>query len=201
MLAAIHVGNIDSAIGANESMPRFGDHDPMLLTQQTLALAQGELGNARVQFVTPRPCSRLCRRANRIQLDKLAFCFRNDLVLHDQNVALRQRKPSELQSLEQFLGKRVTRLYLTFERDRNDPQLCSSHDLFVCSQREIAEIPLASEALGAGFAGQFDELAEIGRIVDVDCNTGKRQHGAGLSSSFRGRQMWLEAIVAESQWE
>ena len=52
---------------------------------------------------------------------------------------------------------------------------------------EIGEIPLACQALGAGFAGGFRELAQVGRIVDVESDAGERQNYALLLRGARGR--------------
>src|SRR5579862_8067894 len=107
MLAAVHIRNIDSAIGADETVSRLRDHDGVFLAEHAFALAQGELRDACIQFETLRPGSGLARWADRIQAHKLVLSFRNDLMLYHQDVAVRQRDLLEFQSPKQFINERV----------------------------------------------------------------------------------------------
>src|ERR1700752_2511950 len=50
---------------------------------------------------------------------------------------------------------------------------------------QVAQVPLANQALGAGFAWGSSEKREIGRVVNVHGNAGERKHDAGFAGFFR----------------
>jgi hypothetical protein len=64
-----------------------------------------------------------------------------------------------------------------------------------------AQGPLARQALGAGSAGQCNELLQVFRIVNVDCNSWQTQHDAGFARGLRGGVMRLEAVIAKAKRE
>src|SRR5208282_1569625 len=57
----------------------------------------------------------------------------------------------------------------------------------------------AGELLGTGFAGQRDQLLQVGRIIDVHSNARQLQHDARLARTLGGGEMRFEAVVAETQ--
>src|SRR5579863_6097154 len=59
--------------------------------------------------------------------------------------------------------------------------------------------PFAGKLLGAGFAGERNEVLEIFGAVDIDRNPRERQHYAKFSSGLGGSVVRLEAVVAEAQ--
>src|SRR5581483_552158 len=86
MAAAVHIRNIDSAVGADQAMARLGDQDAAFSAQNACALLQGELGHAGVELVTSRPSAGRRAWVYLVKLYKLPFGLGNDFVLDDQNV-------------------------------------------------------------------------------------------------------------------
>src|SRR5438477_3414503 len=159
VFAAVHIGNIDPAVGANKPVMGFGDENAILPANYPLALLQREFGYSRVQFVAPRPDSRFGRRLDRVQPHQLALGFRNHFMLHHQNVACGKFYPLPFERKQQFFRKRVSWLEFVRQWEGDDPQLW--HGLLVRSQRIAAEIPPASEVLCASFAGKLGKLPKV----------------------------------------
>ena len=63
MAAAIDVGNIDAAIGADQAVTGFSDQNATFAAHHSLAFCESHFGYARVEIVTPRPSARTWRRA------------------------------------------------------------------------------------------------------------------------------------------
>ena len=53
-------------------------------------------------------------------------------------------------------------------------------DLLIRRQRQVREIPLPDQALGAGFAGSDRESAQVFRVVDVEAMPGNESTTQGL---------------------
>ena len=59
VLAAVDVGNIHAAVGADEAVASFGDQDSVFATDHSLAFLREQLRHARIQIVAARPGARL----------------------------------------------------------------------------------------------------------------------------------------------
>src|ERR1700716_3270127 len=53
--AAVDVGNIHAAIGADQAMLSFGDQDATLAAHHSLAFCKSDFGYPGIEIVTPRP--------------------------------------------------------------------------------------------------------------------------------------------------
>ncbi len=59
----------------------------------------------------------------------------------------------------------------------------------------------ARQALGAGLARERNQMLEISRIVDIDCNPRQLQHDTGFAGGPGGGVVRFEAVIAEAQRE
>src|SRR5579863_470984 len=120
-----------------------------------------------------------------------------------------------LHSLEEFVDERIARSDFLAKGDRKDAKLrkgchylwrgespvATGSALFVCCQRQVGQVPLPCQSLGAGFTGCVRELPQVGRVIDIECDAGKRQNYTWFLSSASCRQMWFETVVSETQRE
>ena len=73
-------------------MAGFSDEYAILSADHGAAFAQGKLDDARVQLVFLRPGDRLGGSFDCGKIDDTAFCFGNDFVFDDENVARFEHK-------------------------------------------------------------------------------------------------------------
>jgi len=121
--AAIDVRSVDSAVGADQAMTRFGDQNSALAPHDPLALRQSHLGYARVELVTPCPRAGSAGGLDLFQGNKLAFSFGDDFVFYDQDVAFFRRELEMLESLEKFVCQRIAGTDLISKMDWKYPEL------------------------------------------------------------------------------
>src|SRR5438128_940012 len=87
MAATIDVGDIDSAVRANESMIGLSDQHAILAANHSSALAHGELDHAGIERILLCPHNGFSRRFNGGQIDQPPLRLRNNFVFDDENVA------------------------------------------------------------------------------------------------------------------
>ncbi len=92
VLAAIDVGDIDGAVGADKTVAGFGDEHSVLAADDGDAFAQGELNDARIEVILFGPRDGVARWLDGGEIDDAAFSFGDDFVLHDEDVAVLQGK-------------------------------------------------------------------------------------------------------------
>ena len=73
VLATVDVGDIDPAIGADETVAGLGYQDPVFATDDGLAFADRQFGDARVDLVTTCPGTGLRGGPNRVKSDQPAL--------------------------------------------------------------------------------------------------------------------------------
>ncbi len=102
MAAAIYIGYVYAAVGANKSVAGFGDEHTSSASDDALALGERQLCDASIDFMSPSPSAIPGGRSNGLQINQLSFRFRNNLVLDDENVAGAQRAFDSAQGRKQF---------------------------------------------------------------------------------------------------
>ena len=87
MFATADVGDVDAAVGADESVVCLGNEDSVFAADDGAAFAQGEFDDAGVEIVLPGPGFRFDGRLDRGEVDEAAFSFRDDFVFDDEDVS------------------------------------------------------------------------------------------------------------------
>jgi len=87
VIAAIDIGHIHAAVGANEPVVRLGDEYAILAPDDRTAFAQGKLDDPGVETILLRPCAGFGRRLDRREVDDAALGLRNNFVFDDENIA------------------------------------------------------------------------------------------------------------------
>ena len=179
--ATIDIRSVDSAVGADQALTRFGDQNSALAPHDSLALCQGHLGYAGVELVTARPRAGSAGGFDLLQGNKLTLRFGDDFVFYDQDVARSWRELEMPESMEKFVRQRIAGTDIISKRDWKNAELykgrhfrgrarapvAPSTPSLICRQRQVGQVPLPRQALGVGFAGRLCELAQVGRIIDV----------------------------------
>ena len=88
MQAAIDVGDIHAAVGADQAVVRLGDQNAILAAHDPLALRESDFSDASIQMVFASPFVGTRRRLDGGEFHESSFRLGNDLVLDDQNVTL-----------------------------------------------------------------------------------------------------------------
>ena len=118
--AAIDVGDIYAAVGADETVTRLGDEHAVLAPDYGAALAQGKLDDASIQFVFLRPGDRMAeglivaRSTMRPSALETILCLTTRM---SPGLNARFMLP---QRLQQFVGERVAGIDFIRERNRDD---------------------------------------------------------------------------------
>ncbi len=115
--AAIDVGNIHAAVGADEAVMGLGDEHAVLAADDGAAFAQSEFDDAGIEVIFLRPGGECGRWFNRCKIDDAAFRFGNDLVFDDENVAGREGEFIFAKRLQEFVGDRIAGADFVGERD------------------------------------------------------------------------------------
>src|ERR1017187_3383216 len=88
VVAAIDVGDVHAAVGADETVPSLGDEHAVLAPDDSAALAQGELDDAGIQIVFLCPGGGIGGGFDRCEVDNAALRFGDDLVFDHENVEI-----------------------------------------------------------------------------------------------------------------
>src|SRR5579863_2036566 len=121
--AAIDVRSVDSAVGADQAVTRFGDQNSELAPHHPFALRQSHFGYARVEFVTAGPRAGSAGGFDLFQGNKLTLRFGDDFVFYDQDVAFSWRELEMLESLEKFVCQRIAGTDIISKRNWENAEL------------------------------------------------------------------------------
>ena len=131
-------------------------------------------------------------------------------MFHDQNVARLQRKPSMSQSIEKFFCDRIAGLNFveTSGNDADDSESRRDSVRSIVHCYSIGRmpgqlglrIPLSHSRCALVSPGARREFAaRSDGIIDIESDSGKRQHDARFPGGARRCQMRLETVVSETQ--
>ena len=81
--SAIDIGDVDSAVGAYESVMSFGDENAVLAAHDSLALSDGQFDYSRVEVEAARPTAGSGGGMDGRQINELSLGFGDDFVFDD----------------------------------------------------------------------------------------------------------------------
>ena len=110
MATAIHVGDIHSAIRANQTVARLRDQHAFSATNDALGLPNRHFRDPGINSETLSPAAGTGRRTNGSKLHQLSLSLGDDLVFDHQDVTFFEPEFRSLDSVSQLVYEGVTGL-------------------------------------------------------------------------------------------
>ena len=89
-MASIHVGDVDRAVGADQSVVCFRDQNTVFLPHDAAGFGEGQFDDTRVELIAASPATGGSRRVDLCQFHESPFRLGHNFVFDDEDVAFLQ---------------------------------------------------------------------------------------------------------------
>src|SRR5579864_626465 len=196
MLSTVHIGNIHSAVSANESVSGFGNEDSapanLFLSHGTAAFGQRNFRQTGISTTRPRPTRRIATRVHSAEPHNSPFRLGNDFVFDDQDVAAFQRQFLVPHSATEFLDKIIAGENCSLERhgDNGDRGRIRHYDSATTAGCAAPRTAISRSSALTNFRARRCDCLSPG--VSASC---RRSSGVSMSSPIRGNESTTQEVL------